>query len=153
MIPELANLSNSEAEIVLKSPILCCILIAGADNEIDQKEIKKAIALSQKKMKRTSSRLQQFYQVLGEDFEDKFKIILQEYPVEITQRELLLISDLSTLNNVMPKLDRSFAKEFYASLLEIAGEIAKSSGGVLGVGKIGPEEARYVQLPMIKSPV
>ncbi|MCU0420400.1 MAG: hypothetical protein MUC38_12180 [Cyclobacteriaceae bacterium] len=153
MISEFANLTAPEAELLMKAPFLCCILIAGADDRIDQKEMRKAIALVGKKKARKGSSLISYYQHVSEDFEDKLKIIIQDYPVESTQRMPLLVQDLAQLNAIWPKLDQAFARELYHSLREIAHETAESSGGVLGLRKIAPEEAKYVHLPMIHEPV
>ena len=49
MIKELAKLKESEVELMLKAPVLLCILIAGADGTIDRKEIREAINVAAKK--------------------------------------------------------------------------------------------------------
>lgn len=152
MIPEFDRLSASETEMMLKAPILVCILIAGADNDIDKKEIQQAIGLAQQKQRKAKAKLVSYYQIVGEDFEDKLKVLIQSFPIESTQRTPILIEELSTLNQILPKIDKSFAREFYNSLLDIALKIAESSGGLLGMKSIGFEEARYVKLPMIKDP-
>jgi hypothetical protein len=56
------------------------------------------------------------------------------------------------LNPILKKVDQNFAKEFYKSLLEIATEIAKSSGGLLGLNSVGDEEAKHMNLSMLKDP-
>ena len=43
MIPEFEELSQAEIELMHKAPILVCILIAGSDDHIDNREIKKAL--------------------------------------------------------------------------------------------------------------
>lgn len=152
MLAQLARLSPSESDLVLRAPLLVCILIAGADNDIDRKEIRKAIDLANNKQKRAGSHLVEFYKVAGEDFEDKLKVLIQSYPYEATQRNPLITMDLQELNAVLPKIDKTIAKEFYQSLREIAQKIAESSGGLLGMKSIGNEEAKYVNLPMITDP-
>ncbi|MCE2994851.1 MAG: hypothetical protein ACK5PC_14280 [Cyclobacteriaceae bacterium] len=152
MLAQLARLTPSESDLVLKAPLLVCILIAGADNDIDRKEIRKAIDLANKKQKRADSHLVEFYKVAGEDFEDKLKVLIQSYPYEATQRNPLITMDLQELNNVLRKIDKAIAMEFYQSLREIAQKIAESSGGLLGMKSIGNEEAKYVNLPMIIDP-
>jgi hypothetical protein len=147
MLAQIARLAPSESDLVLRAPLLVCILIAGADNDIDRKEIQKAIDLANKKQKRANSQLLEFYKVVGEDFEDKLKVLIQSYPYEATQRNPLITLDLQELNKVLPKIDRTIALEFYQSLREIAQKIAESSGGLLGI-----EEAKYVNLPMIIDP-
>jgi len=152
MIPEFKSLSSDEIELMHKSPILVCILIAGADGRIDQSEIRKAISLATKGQDAGKSRLIDFYSEVGSDFEDKLKIIIQSFPVKEKERAPRIIAELTQLNNVLGKLDRDFAVEFYNSLTEIALEIARSSGGLLGMKSVGQEEARYLALDMIKNP-
>ena len=152
MIPEFERLSASEMELMFKAPILTCILIAGADNDIDRKEIQGALALANAKYRKGKAKLMSFYQIVTEDFEDKLKITIQSYPYESTQRTPLIVEELSGLNAVLPKLEKSFAIEFVKSLKEMALGIAQSSGGILGMKSIGSEEARYINLPMIKDP-
>ena len=91
MIAEFDALSESEVELMHKAPILVCILVAGADNNIDQSEMQVAINLAKKKSKRSKSRLMEFYSTVAEDFEDKIKIVIQSFPVEAEQRNILIM--------------------------------------------------------------
>lgn len=152
MIPEFDKLSLAEIELMHKAPMLVCILIAGADDHIDNKEIRKAITLTEKKQKRAKSHLLEFYKEVGEDFEDKLKIVIQGFPVDVEERTPLVIESLEQIDGVLKKVDRNFAIEFYRSLREIAKEIANSSGGVLGLKSVGDEEAKLIELPMVKDP-
>jgi hypothetical protein len=152
MLPQFYKLSPAEVELMYKAPVLVCILIAGADGNIDNKEIKGAIALTEEKQKRSKSHLLAFYKELGEDFEDKLKIVIQGFPTSEAERSPLLIKELKSINSILKKLDRNFAIEFYASLQEIASTIAHSSGGLLGMKKVGDEEAKYVDLTMLTDP-
>jgi hypothetical protein len=148
MISEFNNLNDREIELMLKAPILVCILIAGADGTIDQKEIKEAIAVARKNTGKKGS-LSTYFKDLSEDFEDKLKITIQGYPYESTQRTPLIIEELTEL----PKFEKTFAQSFYDSLRDIAEKIASSSGGLLGIKSVGSEEARYISLPMLQKPV
>lgn len=153
MIAELNRLSQPETELMLKAPILVCILIAGADNHIDNREVKGAIELAKEKEKKVKrSRLSQYYVEVTEDFEDKLKIVLQSYPVDGAKRNAMITQELNGLNEILPNLDKEFATEFYESMKEIAVRIAESSGGLLGIKSIGQEEARLVELPMVNDP-
>jgi len=149
---ELDKLSPSEGDLMLKAPLLVCILIAGADDDIDRKEIKKAIQMAQKNQGSGKSRLMEYYRIMAEDFEDKLKVLIQSYPPRAAQREPIIVDELTSLNNVFSKIDKELAFEFYQSLLEIAKKTAESSGGLLGLNSVGEEEARFVNLPMIKIP-
>ncbi len=150
MVKEFDKLSATEAETMLKAPMLVCILIAGADNQIDDKEIKGAIDLSKKG--KAKAVLGPYYQHISEDFEDKLKILLQDLPDDPKERNALIVKELASLNKILPKINKSFTHDFYLSLTFIAKKIAESSGGVLGMNKVGDEEMEFVTLPMIKDP-
>jgi hypothetical protein len=152
MMKELEKLPPSEADLMLKAPLLVCILIAGADDDIDKKEIRRAIQLTQEKQTRGKSNLIDFYQLMAEDFEDKLKVLIQSFPGKAAQRNPLLTKELEGLNSILPKIKKPIAIEFYKSLREIAQKIAESSGGLLGMKKIGSEEAKLVGLAMIEEP-
>jgi hypothetical protein len=138
-------------ELMLRAPFLVCILVAGADGTIDKKEIKTAIQSAQKK-KQTSATLASYFRDISVDFEETLRVLIQSYPYEATQRNPLLTEEISALNEVLPKLDKVFAQHFYQFLLDLASSIANSSGGFLGLKKIGPEEEKYLKLPMLRNP-
>lgn len=153
MIPEFNRLNSSEIELMLKGPILACILIAGADDHVDDKEIKGSIELAKNRHKKAkASTLAKFYQLVTEDFEDKLKMVLQSYPFDAVKRNEMITTELKGLNQILPKLDANFAAEYYQSIKDIALGTAESSGGLLGINTIGEEEARLVNLPMVKDP-
>ncbi len=87
MVTALDGLSTEEQEFMYKVPILVCILIAGADGNIDRDEIREAITQAKKKQRNSSDALMELYREIGEDFEDKLKVVEQNYPVEVTQRK------------------------------------------------------------------
>jgi len=152
MVPQLDSLSTEEQEFMHKAPILVCILIAGADGDIDRDEIKGAISQANKKQRSANNSLTRLYSEIGEDFEDKLKVLLQYYPVEVTQRNPMITEELMRLNQLLPRIDRDFAIQFYKSICDLAMKVAKSSGGWFGMKSIGEAEAKYVKLPMIKDP-
>ena len=150
MVKELSKLKDSEVELMLKAPILLCILIAGADGTIDRKEIKEAINVVARK--KDKSIFDSYFKEISQDFEDKFKILLQGYPYESTQRNPILIEELTQLNPILKKLDKLFSKPFYDMLKELAEKIAGSSGGFWGMMSVGSQEAKYIRLPMLEDP-
>jgi len=151
MIPEFEKLNDAEIELVLKAPILVCILIAGADGDIDRKEINKAISIA-KAQKKNSSVLSEYFRVMTEDFEDKIKILIQSYAHEGVHRTPVIIEELTRLNTLWGKLGKNFSSNFYVMLRDLAEKIANSSGGLWGMKKVATEEAQYLQLPMIQDP-
>ena len=152
MIPELKKLSADELEMLIKAPLLVSILIAGADGQIDRSEIKGAIQTTQKKAQGNSA-LKAFYASVSEDFEDKLKVLIQGYPSSPGPRSVQIENELASLNLILTKVEGKLAQEIYQSLKSLALNTAKSSGGLFGFrSSIGPEEAKYVELPMIQPP-
>jgi hypothetical protein len=149
MVAAFDKLSDTEIELMHRAPLLVCILIAGADGKIDRKEMRGAILLGKKKVK---GQLSEFYRSVSEDLEDKLKHVVNALPVDVRERNRRIVPELAMVNEIMPKIDKQFAKEFYGSLKYIAAKIADSSGGLLGIKSMGEEEERYVDLPMIKVP-
>lgn len=152
MIPAFDTLSDTEIEAMLRAPLIACILIAGADGDVDRKEIQKAIHHTQKSAGKAKASVTEYFKLVEEDFEDKLKVVLQSLPVEVIDRNHLIVDELTRLNTILPKLKKTFATEFYTKMRDLAHEVASSSGGVLGMNKVGDEEAQYVELPMIKAP-
>lgn len=153
MIQAFDRLSDSEIEVMLRAPLIACILIAGADGHVDRKEIQKAIHHTQKSAAKAKTSLVDYFKLVEVDFEDKLKIVLQSLPVDVTDRNHLIVEELTSLNAILPKLKNTFATEFYSKMRELAHQVAASSGGLLGMGnKVGDEEAQYVELPMLKKP-
>lgn len=152
MVPEFKKLSGEELEMLIKAPLLVSILIAGADGSIDKSEIKGAINTTRKKTQ-SNSALKTFYTEVAEDFEDKLKVLLQGYPSNSAERCAQLENELTLLNPILTKVEGKLAREIYESLKSLALATAKSSGGLFGfTSSIGPEEAKYVELPMIQPP-
>ncbi|HTE33778.1 MAG TPA: hypothetical protein VK666_25530 [Chryseolinea sp.] len=149
MIREFGNLTSSETELMLKAPVLVCILIAGADGTIDKKEIKEAIAQTQKQHK---AALADYLKEVSQDFEDKLKILMQSYPHESTQRNPMLMAELGQLNAIWKKMDARFSTLVYQMLIELAAKVAGSSGGILGMNTVTDEDAKYLQLATIQDP-
>jgi hypothetical protein len=152
MIPELKKLSTEEMELIIKAPLLVSILIAGADGQIDRSEIKGAIDTTRKKAVKSTSSLQAYYESVSEDFEDKLKVLIQNYSTRADERGAQISEELQGLNNIFPKVHGTLSVEIYESLKSLALSIAKSSGGLFGLKSIGREEARYVDLKMIDPP-
>ncbi len=141
--------NTPDYELILKAPILVCILIAGADGSIDQKEVREAIQMAQNKQW-VKSNLQSFFEEFAEDFEDKLKVLLQAYPFDAKSRNDMIQAELTSLNDIFSRADPDFARSYYEMLKALAQRIASSSGSIWG--KITSEEARLLELPMIRKP-
>jgi len=152
MIPEFEQLDQVELDIVFALPIYVSVLIAGADGNIDNAEIKKAISISSLKTSKARKELLDYYRIVNTDYEDKFKMTIANLPSDKKKREAELIDKISKINDVFPKLDKAFATKLYTSIKEIAKHIAEASGGVFGYMSVGYEESKLLDLKMIKDP-
>jgi len=151
MIQEFEKLNEWEIEVMMRTPIVVCILIAGADGTIDKKEIKEAITITGKQAK-SRYLLREYLKSVAEDLEDKIRVLKQSYPRDAKERSSVLVTELGSLNNILPKISEPFVSEFYAMLKELAVKVASSSGGWLGLNTVGSEEEKYVDLSMIQPP-
>ena len=152
MIHQFENLTPEETELMLEVPILVSVLIAGADSTFDKAEIKEAISVSRLKQKKARKELIEYYQAIGDEFESRLRETISHFPDGVNERNEMIINRLKELNDVLPKLDRTFAIKFYESMKDIAKRIAEASGGVLGYMAIGYEESKLIDLKMIKNP-
>ena len=152
MIPEFDQLTEEEVAVLAKAPVWVSLLIAGADNKIDGKELDKAVAISKMKQSRAREALLDYYQQIGPGFEKELRSTAAN--LESSNKEDCLKeieTQLSKLNDILPKVEEGFARALIASLKDIARKIAEASGGIFGYGSIGYEESKVVGLPMIKN--
>lgn len=152
MISYFSMLSEDEQQLMFRTPVLVSILIAGADDKFDKREINKSVNLAKSKLTNSREILREYYKLASEDFEARLTDEIDSLPGKATKRNPIIIAELEKLNRILPKLDRSFAIQFYESMKDIARQIATSSGGVLGYLTIHPHEKKYLELNMIRDP-
>lgn len=152
MIKEFNNLRDDEIDVLLSAPVLVSILIAGADDKIDNSEIKQSAEIAQSKKLRARDQLIEFYNEVGENFEEKFTKTVDELPHGAEARTEIISQELRKLNHILPKIDRNFAIKLHASLQDMAKKVAEASGGLLGYMSVSYEEAKLMELKMIQDP-
>lgn len=152
MITYFEKLREDEIKLMYRTPLLVSVLIAGADNKIDKKEIKDVVSLTKIKQNKARSLLLDFYKEIGETFETDLNEEIASLPASAQKRNTYIVDELRRLNIILPKLDRKFAIEFYESMKEIAHTVAHASGGLLGYLTVGVEESRYMELNFIRNP-
>jgi hypothetical protein len=150
MIPEFKPLREDEIDVVMKGPVYVAILIAGADGKIDKSERREAIEIARNKQSRAREQLVDFYKLVGENFEETFNKLVDELPSGTEERNTAITKELRKLNFILPKVDKNFAVKYIASLKDLAKKIAEASGGVLGYLSVSYEEARLMELKMIR---
>ena len=152
MIKEFGRLNEEERDLLLKAPAMVTILIAGADDDIDDQEKDKAERLAKFKGISGDSLLLSYYTEVHQNFSLQLIELGKEYPAMAELRNPIIAKQLELLNNILPKLPRDYAIELYKSLKSFAKNIAEASGGFLGFLSVGSEEKDWVQLPMIQDP-
>ena len=152
MISYLEKLREDEVKVIYRAPVLVAILIAGADDKIDQKELQEAISFTKLKQTKGRDLMLDFYHEIAETFENDIKEEISSLPASADKRNPKIVDELRRLNIILPKLDRKFAIQFYESMKEIASTVAHASGGIFGYMSVGYEEARYVELNFIRNP-
>lgn len=150
MIPEFEPLREDEIQVLLKAPVYVAILIAGADGKIDKSERREAIDVARTKQSRSREQLAAYYKLVGEKFEENFNALIDELPSGTDARISAITTELRKLNFILQKVDKNFAIKLIASLKDLAKKIAEASGGVLGYLSVSYEEARLMELKMLK---
>ncbi len=145
-------LREDQIELMHRAPLLVAILIAGADDNIDKKEIREAINISKLKQSKSRVLLRDFYSEVGLDFEEKLNDEIAGLPSLARKRNPVIIEELGKLNLILPKLDKQFAVQFYESMKDIAKRIASASGGILGYMAVDYDEQKLMDLKMIRNP-
>jgi hypothetical protein len=141
-------LTNEDKSLLMQAPVLVCLLVAGADDKIDKKELL-GFLYHINDISHTSSLPQEFYSEMLADIENRLFDVYESLPERTEKRNSVIVKQLTQLNNILPKLEKEFALAYYKSLKDIARKIAKSSGGIIGLGAISEEEKQFVELPMI----
>jgi len=153
MIPEFEPLREDEIDVLLKAPVYVAILIAGADGKIDKTERKQAVDVARHKQSRAREQLSAYYKIVGDQFEQNFYSLVDALPSGTEERTQAVSIELRKLNFILPKIDKKFGTKLYASLKDLAKKIAEASGGVLGYLSVSYEEAKLMELRMIKEPL
>lgn len=152
MISYFEKLREDEIKLMYRAPLLVAILIAGADDKIDNRELKEAVSLAKIKQNKARSMMVDFYHEIGETFEEDINEEIASLPAAAQKRNAYIVEELRRLNIIFPKLERKFAIEYYESMKEIAKTVAHASGGLFGYLSVGYEESRYVELNFIRNP-
>jgi len=153
MIPEFRNLNEKEISLLLNAPALISLLIAGAEGNIEEKEIDWGAKIAHFRGEDRQSILQNYYQEVDAIFNETLNQLITAMPQDVNERTKTINNELQKLNNILPKLDNNFARELHKSYVTLAKHVAQASGGIWGYGSISPAEQKLIELEVIKSPV
>ena len=153
MIKYFENLRDEDAQLMYRVPVYITILIAGADDKIDKKELQEAISIANLKKIKARKLLVDYYAEVVDTFEEDLYKEIDALPDRAEERNPILIEKLERINIIFHYLDNSFAVQFYESIKDWAKKIASASGGILGFLSVGLEESKFIELRMIRNPI
>lgn len=149
MPKELESLSAEDQKVLLDAVPYITILVAGADGNIDMKEVEWSEKLTKIRSFSYEEELRPFYKKVGENFDERLHQLMDKLPKGKNERNQAISEELAKLNKVLPKLDHFYARHYYHSLKSFADHVAHSSGGVMGWLSVGFEEYKVIDLHMI----
>jgi len=150
MIKTIEALPKEDQKVMYDSIAYVTLLIAGADGKIDPKELEWSEKITEIRAFSFHEEWQPFYDTVHQTLHGRLEELMEELPDSRVSRQEELVNRLSKLNDILPKIDQVYARHFYDGLKTFADRIARADGGVLGWLSISPEEAKVVELPMIK---
>jgi vacuolar-type H+-ATPase subunit H len=154
MVAQLQHLTEEEIDLVYRAPLLTGILLSGANGPIVDRKINAAIEYARREVKEARALLYDLYLEISENIEQKIQEMIQQYPEDHSRRNQTIKEELKKLNDILPKLDKSFAVVYYLSLKNIAKKTARSTGGFWGIfGTVSKAERQYLDLDMIEDPL
>lgn len=153
MIPQFSELTQEEVELMYQVPALATILIAGADDDIDNLEKEVAEELTVLKASTSEPKLHEYYEKVSATFRKDLETLISELPGSAKFRNPYIREQLTHINIIFDKVPPMFANDFYRHIKQIAKRVAEASGGVLGYLSVGKEEERALNnLEMILQP-
>ena len=149
IVRELDHLNQEDKELVMNTPALISVLIGGADGEFDAREKDQAVTSVHFRAKQGDKFLKGYYKAVDLNFESVMLHISQKYEGDVHKRTDQIIEQIEKLNDILPKLDRRFAKVLLEDWRKFAFNVGKASGGFLGYARLSHEESHLVELKMI----
>jgi hypothetical protein len=152
MIYEFENLTKEEQDMMLKAPALIAVLVAGVDDVIESRELKRAVELVNIKTFSEKQDLKPYYQEVDKTISSDIDDVIAALPENADERTPIISDELAKLNDVFPRLKPKFAHDLYASWKHYAHMVAQSWGGVFGINSIHFKERQVIGLPMLHEP-
>jgi len=149
MLKEFQNLTTTEQQQMFDAIPLIVILVAGADDDIDEVELAEAQRLADIRSFNNRGHIIAYYEKIDNGLTDRIQDMLKELPNALGPRQNEVISRLSLLNVILAKLDEPFGYLYFKSFRSFAKHIAEAHGGFMRFMTIGPAEADVVELPML----
>lgn len=149
MLKEFNNLTPTEQQLMLDAIPLITILVAGADDDIDEVEIAEAQRLADIRSFNAKGQTNSYYEKVDDNLTERIMEMMKELPSALAPRQDAVVAKLSGLNHVFAKMDEPFGYLYYKSFRSFAKHVAESHGGFMRFMTVGPKEAEVIELPML----
>ncbi|MBC6994067.1 hypothetical protein QWY85_15445 [Neolewinella lacunae] len=149
MLKEFKNLSPDEQQLFFDAIPLITILVAGADDDIDEVELEEAQRLADIRSFNNAGHLTAYYELLQENLSTRIQELSRELPNAVEPRQQEIASRLARFNEIFPKMALPFAYLYYRDFVSFAKHVAESHGGFMRFMTVGPDEAKVMHLPML----
>lgn len=149
MLKEFKDLTPAEQQLMFDAIPLIVILVAGADDDIDEVEIAEAQRLADIRSFNNRGRIIAYYETFESGLAERIQDMLKELPNALQPRQSELVARLSLLNPVLAKLEEPFGYLYYKSFRTFAKHVAEAHGGFMRFMTVGPAEAEVLELPML----
>ncbi|MBK7959422.1 MAG: hypothetical protein IPK03_15840 [Bacteroidetes bacterium] len=147
---QLHKLNDIERQQLLNAPVLITLLIAGADGKSDERELDWATRVTHFRKETAHFTLQYFYEVVGENFNDKLKQAISNHDADTAGRKAQLTNEIAQINPILAKLDEHYREKLVESFRSLAEQVAEGSGGIMGFFSTSKEESTLMKLEMIE---
>ncbi|MEO0732763.1 MAG: hypothetical protein AAFZ52_08015 [Bacteroidota bacterium] len=149
MLKEFQNLTPTEQQQMFDAIPLITILVAGADDDMDEVELAEAKRLADIRSYNNRGQLGAYYETIDDGLLERIQELSRELPNALQPRQSEITARLSLLNAILAKMREPFAYLYYKSFVSFAKHIAEAHGGFLRFMTIGPAEAEVIDLPML----
>lgn len=149
MLKEFATLTAEETAMMMDAIPHIIILVAAADDDMDETELAAAQKLADVRSYSNSQRLTAYYESIDDNLRQRTLELYAHLPKQLSDREALLTERLTALNDVIAKLPSPFSYLYAKSFRSFARHVAEAHGGFLRFFTVGPKEAKVADLPMI----
>ena len=149
MLEEFKSLTEDERQLMFDAIPLITILVAAADDNLDEVEVAEAQRLADIRSYNNQGKLNAFYETIDEGLTARIRALAQELPGGLESRQQVLYDRLAKLNEVFPKLPKPYDYLYYHDFHTFAKHVAEAHGGLLRFFTVGPRERKVMDLPMI----
>ncbi len=149
MLKEFKNLTPAEQQLMFDAIPLITILVAGADDDIDEVELAEAQRLADIRSFNATGQTNAYYEAIDGNLTQRIQELLKELPNALAPRQEAIVTKLSGLNDIFAHMDEPFGYLYFKSFRSFAKHVAESHGGFMRFMTVGPQEAEVVDLPMI----